>query len=314
MTLTAGDFFAGTYQLREPLPGPETKVSGSARWRADDFSANRQEEVVLDVIPRDYDDALHWLMEVPGLRKVGQAASPAAVRYFAWEPGKVQSLFRFDYHRASGAERQYLAELIEQLHVAAHESIDADDMPEFWRTPQNDWVVFYRKHHGQTTSHKEKQAIRKLWIENLSRPAATIDPIEATDESEQNPEPDKSPRWPLLFIGGSIVLFGLLYILSPAKPPSSRVAFDRAIERGIIHEKKGEYEGAIESFQVAASAPPSDELDTRLDSLARSYEALARRECDRYQRTGSAKLYFIPNQYFKYTAILSRWPESEVCE
>lgn len=313
MTLTAGDFFAGTYQLREPLPGSESKDSAVVRWRADDYSANRQEEVVLDVMSQDYDEALNWLIEVPGLRKVGQTASPAA-RFFAWEPGKVQPLSQFDYHQASAAERQDLAELIEQLHVAAHETIDANDMPEFWRTRQNDWVVFYRKHHGQATSHKEKQAIRKLWIENLSRPAITIEPIQVAEELEDIPKPKENPRWPLLLIGASIILFGLLYMLSPVSSSSSRVAFDRAIERGVIHAKKGEYEVAVEAFKVAASAPQSDELDLRLDSLARGYEALARRECERYQSTESTNLYFIPNQYFQYTAILNRWPEPEVCK
>ncbi len=312
MNLTAGDFFAGSYQLREPAAAVDAAGRSVLRWRADDYSANRQEEVVLDVLPCAYDEALFWLAEVPGLRKVGQSASPAA-RYFAWEPPKVQSVIPFDYRAANPAERRSLAELIMQLHIAAHETISTDDMPEFWRSEQEGWVVFYRKHTGQATSYKEKQAVRQAWIENLSRPAeaSIADPI---DEPVYPSVPARSPRWTMLLVGVGILLLAWFYFKLPKVSPHSRGMYDQAVERGIDHVKKGEFDSAVESFNVAASAPPSDELDSRLDSLAQSYQALARRECERYRSTGSNNLYFIPNQYFQYTAILSRQPKPEVCE
>ena len=89
MSLRVGDIFEGVYQLEE---GVQVVGEGRAtRWRADDITAYRRAEVLIDTFPRDYDPQLCWYGKIEGLRKIGQSAE-ANCRYFVWELEKAQRL------------------------------------------------------------------------------------------------------------------------------------------------------------------------------------------------------------------------------
>jgi len=133
------------------------------------------------------------------------------------------------------------------------------------------------------------------------------------DNPVNEPAPSASAKWSLLTVGVGIILALVAYQAIPPKPSLSLTSFQRSLASGISEERKGAYESALEHFKWAAASPEAVETDARLDSLAARYRQQARQECARYQAAGSPELYFIPNQYFHYAAVLSRQPIPEVC-
>jgi len=313
MSLSVGDIFEGVYQLEERLQ--EGHEGRSTRWRADDVTAYRRAEVLIDTLPYAHDPQLNWYGKVDGLRKIGQSVE-ADCRYFVWELDKAQSLIPAKAAELNEREKQRLDELIDALPVAAHETISANDQPEVWRTDDGEMLVLYRKYEGEIITFKQKQKVLEQWKGNLyqSAPGITeplpIGKVESTPDSA----PSTSTKWSLLTIGIGIILALVVYQAIPSKPSTSLTSFQRSFDSGIAEAKKGSYEAALEHFRAATSSPEDDETDARLDSLATRYREQARRECSRYKAAGSANLYFIPNQYYHYAAVLSRQPTPEICQ
>ena len=316
MSLSAGDIFEGAYQLEERLEKQgDDQVT---RWRADDVTAYRKSEVVIDLLPYAYDASLHWQGKVPGLKKIGQSVE-ANCRYLVWEPGKVPAIARLDWQELSEQERKVLGQMLDALPVAAHETILPEDLPELWRAGTDGHLLFYRKHDlselRQTASFQQKQDVRELWKKGLSAPAtAFAQPPEAPAEVPPPPPVATSTKWSVLTVGIGLVLAFFIYQRLPSKPSPGLTRFNSTLEKGMAEANKGAYESAVAHFEAAAAAPPAEEIDARLDSLAKNYHALARRECDRYQAAESTNLYFIADQYFHYAAILSRQPSHEKCQ
>ncbi len=313
MSLSVGDIFEGVYQLEERVR--EGDGAHSTRWRADDVTAYRRVEVLIDTLPRDYDPQLYWYGKVEGLRKIGQSAENSYC-YVVWELDRAQSLLPVKAAKLNEREKQRLDEQIDALPVAAHETISPDDLPEVWWTETGEFLIFYHKYEGEITTFKQKQKVRERWKRNLHQsPEDLTDPLPApTQETDEAPVNPTSTKWSLLTIGLGIILILVVYQAIPPKPSASLTSFQISLDRGIAEAKKGSYESALEHFEAAAAAPEDDETDARLDSLAGRYRERARRECDRYRAAGSTNLYFIPNQYFKYAAVLSRRSTPEICQ
>ena len=313
MSLSVGDIFEGVYQLEEQIQVGD--AAQFTRWRADDITAYRRAEVLIDTHPHDYDPQLYWYGKIQGLRKIGQSTE-SSCRYFVWELANAQSLLLVDTAKINEKERQKIDELIDALPVAAHETILANDRAEVWRTGSNEWVVFYHKYEGEITTFKHKQKVREQWKKNLYYPPEDLtDPLPITTvETVPESVPATSTKWSLLTIGLGIILVLVVYQAIPPKPSASLASFQRSLDRGIAEERKGAYASALEHFEAAAAAPEDSETDARLDSLAIRYRERAQRECTRYKAAGSANLYFIPNQYYHYAAVLSRQSTPEICQ
>lgn len=313
MSLSVGDIFEGVYQLEERVQ--EGDEGRTTRWRADDITAYRRAEVLIDTLLRAYDPQLYWYGKIEGLRKIGQSKE-VDCRYFVWELDKAQSLIPLNATELNEGEKKKLDELIDALPIAAHETILVDDLPEVWRTETGEILVFHRKCEGEIATFKQKQKVREQWKKNLQQaPGDLTDPMPITTEDHViEPAPSTSTKWSLLTIGIGVILVLVVYQAIPPKPSASLISFQRSLDRGIAEAKKGSYEAALEYFETAAAAPEDDETDARLDSLAIRYRERARRECARYQAAGSENLYFIPNQYYHYAAVLSRQPIPEICQ
>ncbi len=313
MSLNVGDIFEGIYQLEARVQEGDGELI--SRWRADDITAYRRAEVLIDTLPRAHDPLLYWFGKIEGLRKVGQSEE-GVCRYFVWELDKAQSLLPMNAMELNEREKQKLDELLDALPVAAHETILADTLPEVCRTETGEMLVFYRKHEGEITTFKQKQKVRDEWKKNLYQLSQDLtDPLPiATEDSVPEPVSSTSTKWSLLTIGFGIILVLVIYQTMPPKPSANLISFQRSLDRGIAEAKKGSYESALEQFKTAAAAPEDEETDARLDSLAARYRERAQRECARYQAAGSANLYFIPNQYYQYAAVLSRQPTPEICQ
>ncbi|WP_373512429.1 hypothetical protein [Persicitalea sp.] len=318
MSLSVGDIFEGVYQLEERLLRDDN--ARNDRWRADDITAYRRAEVLIDTFDYPYDPQLYWYGKTEGLRKIGQSAE-VDCRYFVWELNNSEFLTPIDTTNFQETDRQRIAELIDALPVAAHESILAEELPEFWRTESGELIVFYRKHEGIALTFQQKQEVKESWKkkfpavhqmptdEDLTDPLTTpqdVTPVKTANAS--------STHWSLLALSVGIVSLLMVYQALPPKTSPVVTSFQHSLDQGIAEEKKGSYDSAIKHFQAAADAPEDNVTDARLDSLSRSYQALARQECARYRSAGSSELYFIPNQYFQYAAILARRDTPEICE
>ena len=153
----------------------------------------------------------------------------------------------------------------------------------------------------------------------------TAEPIESTLENPLIPSSASASTsfWPVvLSLIGVLLAVGVYALRTQPQPDpeqarsaSRLIAFNEAFERGMAYEKKAAYPEAVQSFETALrEAPVSEAIDARLDSLARAYTAYGQAECTRYHTTRSPQLYFIPNQYFQYAAILSRSHTIETCK
>ncbi len=313
MSLSVGDIFEGVYQLEERVQ--ESEQGRMTRWRADDITAYRRAEVLIDTYQLDYDPLLYWYGKIDGLRKIGQSAD-VQCRYFVWELGKAQIMVPVNISALNEDEKQKFRDLIDALPVAAHENIFINEEPVIWQTETGELLVFYRKHEGNPTTFKQKQLVRKVWKKKLNLdPEKITDPLPRTpNESSTEPARATNTKWSLLTIVIGIILFLVIYQAIPPKPSGIVTSFHRSLDQGIAEAEKGSYESALEHFKTAVASPEDSETDARLEGLARRYQERARLECARYKVSGSVNLYFIPNQYYHYAAVLSRQPTPEICQ
>ncbi len=313
MSLVAGDIFEGMYQLEESVDMDDKWPI--TRWRADNISAYRRAEVLIDILSDKYDPQLHWCGNIEGLCKVGQS-TVANCRYFVWDLNRAQLLVPVEVTALNAAEQHKYNELIDVIPIAAHENIKASEPPEVWRANSGEFLIMYRKHEDDSHSFQHNQQVRELWKKRDSDSAEDVtDPLpEPAVTPPANPAGSNGTPWLLLIIGLGILSVIGLYQTIPPKPSAGFISFQRSLESGIAEEKKGAYESALEHFKAAAAAPQDIEMDARLDSLATLYRMRARQECAKFKDSGSADLYFIPNQYFNYAAVLSRNPNPEICQ
>ncbi len=318
MSLNTGDIFEGIYQLEEKVfVGARGQ---SSRWLADDITAYRRSEVVIDTIPADYVADLHWKADRLGMKEAGQSAD-CKCRYIVWEKDKAPPpIEKFEVPKLNDKTRTHLAGLIDALPVAPYETLLAHEMPEYWHYGGDGIMIFYRKATAQVPPEQLEREVKDQWKRAL---LATDLPDPVPVEAAQYESTRlSSPFWPIVLSAIGILLAVGVYSLRSqpntnleSTPASRLMAFTDAFERGIAYEQKAAYPEAIQSFETAVrEAPASEMIDARLDSLARAYTAYAQAECARYQSTGSKQLYFIPDQYYHYATILSRSQTMTTCK
>ena len=310
MSLNTGDILEGIYQLEEKVFVGEH--GQSSRWLADDITAYRRSEVVIDTIQADDVANLYWRVDRLGMKLAGQSAA-CKCHYIVWEKDKAPPpIEKYEVPKLNDRIRKRLAGLIDALPVAPHEVLLPQVMPEYWHYGADGIMVFYRKTTIQVPPGQSVREVKDQW----KRALLGTHSFETgrAEETQHKPSKSASLYWPIvLSVIGILLAFGVYSLRSQ---PNSKVestsnsrlmAFTDAFERGIAFERKAAYQEAVSSFETAVGeAPASEIIDARVDSLARAYTAYAQAECARYQYTGSTQLYFIPNQYYHYAAILSR--------
>ncbi|MPR36373.1 hypothetical protein [Salmonirosea aquatica] len=317
MSLNTGDIIEGIYQLEEKVfVGEQGQCS---RWLADDITSYRRSEVLIDTIPADYVADLHWKADKLNVRLAGQSAD-CDCRYIVWDQNPTPTpIVRYEPSHLSNPIRKRLASLIDSLPVGVHETLVAQDFPEYWHDGTNGILIFYRKVVATLPSSQTVREIKEHWKQALFA-RSMAEPIPEIPPEKAMPSPS---NWPIFLSVIGVLLALSVYSLRSQMGPdpvasqsaSQLTAFRRAFEQGIVYEKKGAYPEAVESFETAVrEAPASETIDARLDSLAQAYATYAQAECTRYHGAGSEQLYFIPNQYYHYAAILSRNHTIHTCE
>ncbi|GHB81105.1 hypothetical protein [Persicitalea jodogahamensis] len=313
MSLVVGDIFEGVYQLEERVSQQDDGLT--SRWWADDITAYRRAEVRIDIYPNKYDTQLHWFGDIDGLIKIGQSPQCNCL-YFVWKPNDAQSLNPVKVTMLSQEERGRFNDLIDALPIAAHETIYEAEHPQIWRSTSGALLIFFRKHENDLTTPYQTQNIRELW--KNQKPFPQEDPTDQLPHSSPDLPSEvansKGTKWFMLVIGLGILSVLGLYQTIPPKPSSGLISFQRSLANGIAQERKGAYDSALEHFKAAASVPEDLQADAQLDSLATIYLMRARNDCAKFKDAGSPDLYFIPNQYFNYAAVLSRQPSPEICQ
>lgn len=322
MELSAGDFFEGTYQLREALTVQEHR----ARWIAYDYSGSEKMPVVIEMLSYPYDEKLTWAGRVEGLKKVGQSRG-IPCRYFVWEEGKAAGVSPVALDDIKQNEKEAFIRIIDGLPVSSNESILSLESPEYWRTDRGEGFIFYRKQPTQQVDPKDNKRIFEFWKQVLT-PARL--PVEVAVKAPVLPPAGKpvssrimtrvnAVKASLIVIGVTLAI--IAYYLKPplegmdSSPGNATLAtFNKAMEEGIVHAQKGNYEQAVEYFTAAANTPESDVSNARMDSLSKVYEAMALAECERYKATQNPELYFIPNQYFHYACLLDGTTPQKKCD
>ncbi len=318
MLLNTGDIFEGIYQLEEKVfvGGP----GQSSRWLADDITAYHRSEVVIDTIPTDYVTDLHWQADRLSMKLIGQSAD-CKCRYIVWEKDKAPPpIEKYEIPHLNDRTRTHLAAIIDALPVAAHETLLAQEMPEYWHYGTDKILVFYRKATAQVPAAQLVREVKEHWKRDLVAPKSA-DPVLGGRLEKESPKPS-SFYWPIVLSAiGGLLAVGVYSLRSQSNTKlestsaTRLMAFTDAFERGIAYEQKAAYPEAIQSFETAVrEAPASEMIDARLDSLARAYMAYAQAECARYQSAGSKQLYFIPDQYYHYATILSRSQTMTTCK
>lgn len=315
MSLNTGDIFEGTYQLEERV-----SVGGNGsfvRWLADDITSYRRSEVVIDIHPVDEMGDVYVKADRPGVRMAGYS-SDFPGQYVVWDKALVPPVLpTYGLPSLNEPIRTRLGELIESIPVATHEILLSQPSPEYWHYGSDVFLIFYRKVPATPSPDSSAQAVKEHWKQALSRTQLSK-PLDI-----DAPTPRTSRYWPVvLSLIGVLLAVGVYALRTQPQPDpeqaraASRLfAFRQAFERGMVYEKKAAYPEAVQSFETALrEAPISEEIDARLDSLARAYTAYAQAECARYRSTGSLQLYFIPNQYYHYAAILTRSYTIETCK
>jgi hypothetical protein len=316
MSLNTGDIFEGIYQLEEKV-----LVGGSgqsSRWLADDITAYHRSEVFIDTIPADYVTDLHWQADRLSVKRIGQSAE-GKCRYIVWEKDQAPPpIEKYNLPYLNDRTRKHLAGIIEALPVASHETLLAQEMPEYWHYGTDKILVFFRKATAQVPAAQLVREVKDLWKRDLMAPKPA-DSVPGESFKKETPKPS-SYFWPIALSAIGVLLAVGVYSLRSqpnleSTSASRLMAFTDALERGIAYEQKAAYPDAIQSFETAVrEAPASEMIDARLDSLARAYTAYAQAECARYQSTGSKQLYFIPDQYYHYASILSRSQTLTTCK
>ncbi len=318
MSLNTGDIFEGIYQLEEKVFVGEH--GQSSRWLADEITAYRRSEVVIDTIPADYVSDLHWKADRLGMKQAGQSAD-CKCRYIVWEKDKAPPpIEKYEVPYLNDRTRTHLAAIIDALPVAPHETLLAHEMPEYWHYGADGILIFYRKATAKVPVDQLVREVKDHWKRAL---LVTATPDAGAVDADEKKFSKPSPLyWPIfLSVIGVVLAVGVYSLRSKpnSKPESTSairlMAFTDAFESGVAYERKSAYQEAVRSFETAVhEAPASEMIDARLDSLARAYISYAQSECTRYQSTGSKQLYFIPNQYYHYAAILSRTHTIETCK
>ena len=319
MLLNTGDIFESTYQLEEKVV-----IGGSglfSRWRADDITSYRRSEVVIDIYPADEVPDLHAKATTSGIRASGHSPECQG-RYVVWDKDQVpSSLPAYGLPPLNSVTQASIALLIDALPVAVQETLPARSLPEYWHYGPDICVIFYRKVPATDSPDSSAYAIKEQWKRVLFAVEA-IEPLSENPPSIQA-QPTFTSFWPVLLSGIGVLLAVGVYALRTQPQPdpeqtrtnSRLIAFNQAFERGMAYEKKAAHPEAVQSFKTALrEAPVSEAIDARLDSLARAYTAYAQAECTRYQSAASPHLYFIPNQYYQYAAILSRSHTIATCQ
>lgn len=319
MSLNTGDIFEGTYQLEERL-----FIGGNglfSRWRADDITSYRRSEVVIDIYPADEVSDLHVKANSLGIRTAGHSLECQG-RYVVWEKDRVPpSLPAYGLPPLSNVTRASLAALIDALPVAEEETLLAQFLPEYWHYESDVFLIFYRKVPATDMSDLLASIVKELWKRVLFG-GEVIEPLSKKPPITSS-QPTFTSFWPVvLSLIGVLLAVGVYALRTQPQPDpeqartnSRLIIFNQALERGMAYEKKAAYPEAVQSFEMALrEAPVSEAIDARLDSLVRAYTAYAQAECARYHTAKSPQLYFIPNQYYQYAAILSRSHTIEICQ
>lgn len=319
MSLNTGDIFEGTYQLEKRVA--VDRNGQFVRWLADDITSYRRNEVVIDIGPADAVANLHAKANWPGVRIAGHS-SECPCRYVVWERSQVPPVLpAFGLPALSDVTRMNVEGLIDAVPVAAHETLPAQSLPEYWHYGPDLCVIFYSKVPATDSPDSSAYAMKEQWKRVLYNVETTL-PLAENSQITRS-KPTFTSFWPMVLSLIGVLLAVGVYALRTLPQPdpeqartiSRLIAFNQALERGMAYEKKAAYPEAVQSFETALrEAPVSEAIDARLDSLARAYTAYAQAECARYQSTQSPQLYFIPNQYYQYAAILSRSHTLEICQ
>ena len=311
MSLNTGDIFEGTYQLEERVIVGENGLF--SRWRADDITSYRRSEVVIDIYPADEVPNLHAQATTSGILAAGHS-SECHGRYVVWEKDLAPPSFpACGLPPLSHVARANVARLIDALPLAAQETLPAQALPEYWYYGPDICLIFYRKVAATDSPDSSAYAVKEQW----KRVLFAVETIEPLSGNPPNPRVQSifTSFWPVvLSLIGVLLAVGVYALRTQPQPDpeqtrtnSRLIAFNQALERGMAYEKKAAHPEAVQSFEMALrEAPVSEAIDARLDSLARAYTTYAQAECTRYQAAESPHLYFIPNQYYQYAAILSR--------
>ena len=217
--------------------------------------------------------------------------------------------------------------MIDSLDLGPDEMVLPNDTPEYWRSDSQEVLFFYRKQVSPFTNQKQNAEVIHFWKKILAPHYIPPRPEPAAPVREQKvattaplPVPTNVLVWRLGLIAIGAILAVSVYFINTAYPSDGSsemfnlTTFNRAIELGISHERKGNYDQAMQAFEKAASLPESDLTQERLDSLGYAYEAFAITECDKYKSLDSKNLYFIADQYFHYASILTGKTPSRKCE
>jgi len=317
MSLSTGDIFEGVYQLEERVSSGE--YGQPSRWLADDITSYRRSEVLIDTIPADYVAELHWKSDIPGIKAAGQSED-SHCRYIVWQKEQAPpSMVKCELTDLNSTARKHLADLIDAIPVAANEALLASTFPECWQSDAHGVMIFYQKTVAAELAQLLTHQVKEDWKQTLFATPR----IESQNAVHADPARPSALFWPVILSIIGLVLAAGVYSLR-SQPGANTVdsqstnrlkVFTDAFERGIVYVDKAAYQEAVQSFETAVrEAPASEVIDARLDSLARIYTAYAQAECARYQSTGSTQLYFIPNQYYHYAAILSRRPTIDTCD
>lgn len=320
MSLNTGDIFEGAYQLEERVSGGGN--GQFVRWLADDITSYRRSEVVIDIYPADHVADLHAKANLPGVRMAGHSTD-CPCRYVVWEKNQVPPVLpTYGLPSLNDMTRVSVAGLIDALPVSAHETLPAQSIPEYWHYGSDVFLIFYRKVPAADFSDSSAIAMKEQWKQALVDTKLS----ESIHKVSPEPPPPAGPSsryWPVvLSLIGVLLAVGVYALRTLPQPDTEQartnsrlIAFNQAIERGMAYEKKAAYPEAVQSFETALrEAPVSEAIDARLDSLAGAYTTYAQAECTRYHTTGSPQLYFIPNQYYHYAAILTRSQTIETCQ
>lgn len=313
MLLSTGDIFEGTYQVEERV-----SVGGNGpfvRWLADDITSYRRSEVVIDIYPANEVADLHGKSNLPGMRAAGYSVEWQC-RYVVWQKEQVPaSLPANGLPPLTDATRATVAGLIDTLSVVPHETLLAQPLPEYWHYGADTLLIFYCKVPTTDSPDSMADAVKEQWKQAIF--GAVPGKSFRSDSLTSRP----SRYWPMVLSLIGVLLAAGVYALrtqpdpEQARSASRLMAFNQAFERGMMYEKKAAYPEAVQSFENALrEAPVSEAIDARLDSLARAYTAYAHAECTRYRTSGSPQLYFIPDQYYQYAAILSRSHTIKTCK
>jgi hypothetical protein len=320
MILQVGDFFEGVYQLSKKMPA-EAGIH-TARWLADDFSGNQKKQVIIDIYANTYDPKLDWKGNVGGLLKIGQSVSND-LRYFVWSKGQAKALSVLTIGELTDEEREAFIRMIENLSLAPDEMVLPNDTPEYWRSDSGELLLFYRKQVSPYANPKQNAEITHFWKKILAPyyvPPRPEPVVVADQKAAALPSPANPLAWRLGLVAIGAVLAISVYFIKTAYPSdgasetSNLITFNRAIETGMNHEKKGNYDLAVQAFEKAAQLPVSNITQERLDSLGYAYESFAFMECDKYKSLDSSNLYFIADQYFHYASILTGKTPARKCE